>query len=120
MATSKRSLHDAIRAKYIALVSAFLAAQGEEVLTTGSNEISLPCVDSEGNDEYLVITFKVPTGERSGEPYDGHLAAKDYADHLAAKKRKAKEAAEKKAKKIAADKAAREAKAKAKAEREGA
>lgn len=119
--TSKKSLHEGIRAHYISAISAYLAAQGEEVLVTGSNELSVPCVDAEGNEEYIVLTFKVPTGSRDGEPYDGHLAAQDYADHLAEKERKAKAAAEKKAKKMAADKAAREAKAaareKAKAEK---
>lgn len=117
---STKSAREALRAKYLKLISDYLAAQGEEVLATGSNEISLPCVSATGDDEYIVITVKVPTGARDGEPYDGHLAAKDYADHLAEKERKAKAAAEKKAKKMAADKAAREAKAKAKAEREGA
>lgn len=118
--TSKKALHEGIRAKYIATISDFLKERGEEVLVTNSNEIALPCVDAEGNDEYIVITFKVPTGSREGEPYDGHDIAADYADKVAQKAQKAKEAAEKKAKKIAADKAAREAKAAAKAKREGA
>lgn len=120
MPTSKKSLHDALRAKYIKTVSDFLSEKGEEVLVTGSNEIALPCVDAEGNDEYIVITFKVPTGSREGEPYDGHDIAADYADKVKRAAEKKAAAAQKKAAKIAADKAAREAKAKAKAEREGA
>lgn len=121
---STKIAREALRAKYLKVISDYLSAQGEEVLVTGSNEVSLPCVSAAGDDEYIVITVKVPTGSRDGEPYDGHLAAQDYADHLAEKERKAKAAAEKKAKKMAADKAAREAKAasreKAKAESEGA
>ena len=114
--TSKKSLHNALRAKYIERVSKFLADAGEEVLVTGSNEIALPCVDSEGNDEFIVITFKVPTGSRDGDAYDGYSMAEDFKIKTAEKAEKAKIAAEKKAKKIAQDQKMREEKAKAKAE----
>ena len=114
--TSKKSLHDALRAKYIERVSKFLADAGEEVLVTGSNEIALPCVDGEGNDEFIVITFKVPTGSRDGDAYDGYSMAEDFKMKSAEKAEKAKIAAERKAKKIARDKKMREEKAKAKAE----
>lgn len=114
--TSKKSLHDALRAKYIERVSKFLADAGEEVLVTGSNEIALPCVDSEGNDEFIVITFKVPTGSRDGDAYDGYSMAEDFKVKSAEKAEKAKVAAERKAKKIARDKKMREEKARAKAE----
>ena len=114
--TSKKSLHDALRAKYIERVSKSLADAGEEVLVTGSNEIALPCVDSEGNDEFIVLTFKVPTGSRDGDAYDGYSMAEDFKMKSAEKAEKAKIAAEKKAKKIAQDQKMREEKAKAKAE----
>ena len=114
--TSKKSLHDALRAKYIERVSKFLADAGEEVLITGSNEIALPCVDSEGNDEFIVITFKVPTGSRDGDAYDGYSMAEDFKMKSAEKAEKAKIAAERKVKKIARDKKMREERAKAKAE----
>ena len=114
--TSKKSLHNALRAKYIESVSKFLADAGEEVLVTGSNEIALPCVDSEGNDEFIVITFKVPTGSRDGDAYDGYSMAEHFKMKSAEKAEKAKIAAEKKAKKIAQDQKIREEKAKAKAE----
>ena len=114
--TSKKSLHNALRAKYIERVSKFLVDAGEEVLITGSNEIALPCVDSEGNDEFIVITFKVPTGSRDGDAYDGYSMAKDFEMKSAEKAEKAKISAEKKAKKIAQDKKMREKKAKVKAE----
>ena len=114
--TSKKSLHNALRAKYIERVSKFLADAGEDVLVTGSNEIAFPCVDSEGNDEFIVITFKVPTGSRDGYAYDGYAMAEDFKMKSDEKAEKAKIAAEKKAKKIAQDKKMREEKAKAKAE----
>ena len=115
MATSKIILDNAIRAKYMELVKGCLETNGEQVLQVGSNEFALPCVDDEGNDKYLVLTFKVPTGARGGEPYNGFEEAEDYAAHLKAKEEKAAAAAEKKAKKIAADTALREEKARLKA-----
>lgn len=118
MAKSKKQLHEALRKKYMETVKAFLEQNGDEVLTTNSNEFALPCVDEEGNDEFLVLTFKVPTGSRDGEAYDGYGEAESYAMKTAEKAEKAKAAAETKAKKIAKDKATREARAKAKAEHE--
>ena len=118
MATSKKTLHEALRAKYMALVGDFLKAQGEEILVTGSNEFALPCVDAEGNEEFLVLTFKVPTGSRDGEAYDGYGMAEDYAMKSAEKADKAEKAKAEKAKKIARDEAQRKAKAEARAKHE--
>ena len=118
MATSKKALHEALRTRYINAVRTYLEGQGEEVLITNSNEIALPCVDDEGNDEFVVVTFKVPTGSREGgEVYDGYSIAEDYAMKVASKAEAAQKRAEAKARKIARDKAQREAKAKMKAER---
>lgn len=117
MATSKKSLNEKLRAKYMELVKCYLADEyDEEILVTGSNEFCIPCVDDEGNDEFLVITFKAPTGSRDGDAYDGYAMAEDYRMKCEAKAEKAKESAKKKAEKIARDKANREARAKAKAE----
>ena len=120
MAKTKKVLHEEIRAKFIALVSECLAEKGEEILVVGSNEIAIPCLDSEGNDEYMVITFKVPTGSRDGDAYDGYSMAEDYAMKVREQAEKAEKAKAEKEKKIARDKAMREQKAKAKAEREAA
>lgn len=116
--TSKRKLNEALRTAYVEKVKVLLESTDEEVLVVGSNELAVPCKDSEGNEEFIVITLKVPTGTREGEPYDGYSAATDYAFHLQEKAKKAEAAKAEKAKKIARDKAAREAKAKAKAEKE--
>ena len=118
MAKSKKQLHEEIRANYMKVVADFLTEKGEEVLQTGSQEIALPCVDSEGNDEYIVITFKVPTGSRDGDAYDGHSMAEDYAIKVRQQTEKAEQAKAKKERQIARDNAMREQKAKAKAERE--
>ena len=85
------------------------------MLRTNSNEFALPCVDEEGNEEFIVLTFKVPTGSRDGEAYDGYGEAEAFEMKATEKAEKAKEAAEKKARKVERDKAQREAKAKAKA-----
>jgi len=113
---SKLKLREEIRQRYMEQVVEYFTAKGEEVLRTASNEIAMPCVDGEGNDEFIVLTFKVPTGSRDGEPYDGYGVADDFKMKTAEKAEKAKAAAEKKAKKIAKDEKARAAKAKAKAE----
>lgn len=119
MAKSKKQLHEGIRNKYLALITEYLTAQGEEVLKVKSNEIAIPCLDEEGNEEFMVISFKVPTGSRDDkEAYDGYAIATQYAEGVAEKEEKAKIEAEKKAKKIARDKAMREQKAKSKAEHE--
>lgn len=122
MATSRKTLRENLRNKYLDRIIDLFTKSDEEVLRTGSNEIAFPCVDREGNDEFIVITVKVPTGERGGDPYDGYGEAEAYAMKVANKAEKAKEAA-KKAEKIARDEATRkaraEAKARAKAEKEG-
>jgi hypothetical protein len=118
MAKSKKVLHEELRSQFMKVVSDLLTEKDEEVLVVGSNEIAIPCVDSEGNDEYMVITFKVPTGSRDGDIYDGYLMAEDYARKVREQAEKAERLKAEKEKKIARDKAQREAKAKAKAERE--
>lgn len=116
--SANRKVNETLRNKYLDIVKTYLTNCGEEVLTTNSNEICLPCVNSEGDDDFVVITFKVPTGSREGDIYDGYAMAEDYAIKTRNKQEKALVVAQKKAEKIARDKAMREAKAKAKAERE--
>ena len=121
MAKSKKQLHEGIRQKFMALTKEYFENLGEEVLKVKSNEFAIPTLDEDGNEEFLVLTFKVPTGSRDdGEAYDGYGMAEQYAESVVAKEEKAKAEAEKKARKIARDKAQREAKAKARAEHEAA
>ena len=111
MAKTAKVLNEEIKVRFLDGVAEHLTQVGEEVLRVGSNEIALPVLDSEDNEKWLVLTFKVPTGSRlDGEPYDGYSAAEDYKMKCEDKERKAKEKAEKAAK----DKAKREAKAKEK------
>ena len=110
MAKTAKVLNEEIKVRFLEGVAEHLAQVGEEVLRVGSNEIALPVLDSEDNEKWLVLTFKVPTGSRDGDAYDGYSMAEDY-------EMKLKEKAEKQAArdaKAAADKAKREAKAKEK------
>lgn len=109
MATSKKVLREALKARYVSGIIEHLELVGEEVLRTGSNEFAIPCLDDENNEEWVVITVKVPTGSRDGEGYDGYEVAQDYQLKLKQKAEKAEAAAQAKAKKIARDKATREA-----------
>jgi hypothetical protein len=119
MAKTKKQLHEELRNKYLSMIAELLTKADEEVLPTGSNEIALPTLDSEGNDEYVVITVKVPTGSRDGDAYDGYAMAEEYRIKVANAKEREEKAKADKERKIARDKAMREQKAKAKAEREG-
>lgn len=106
---TRKQLDEEIKLRYLKIISEHLSNMDEEILRVKSNEISIPVLDAEGEERYLVITLKVPTGTRQGEEYDGHAEAEDYAHNLA---EKAKKQAEKEAK-AARDKAKREAKEKA-------
>ena len=117
MAKTKKVLHEEIRNKFLEMIANYLTEQNEEVMQVKSNEIAIPCLDSEGNDEWCVITFKVPTGSRDdGEAYDGYGMAEEYTAKEADKAEKAAKAKAEKEKKIAKDQAQREQRAKAKAE----
>ena len=112
MAVSRKVEREIIRKSFLEKVSQFLAESGEEVLIVKSNEIAIPVVGCEGNEDFLVLTFKVPTGANKGlEPYDGYALAEDYVHNFAEKERKAKEKAEAKAKKVAKDEEIRKRKA---------
>ena len=105
MAISRKAERELIRKAFLDKVSQFLAECGEEVLIVKSNEIAIPVVGCEGNEDFIVINFKVPTGANKGtEPYDGYALAEDYVHNLAEKERKAEERKAEKARKIARDK----------------
>lgn len=102
MAKTMKTLNDEVRALWVQRVSECLSTE-DEVLVVGANELAIPVVDSEGNEKWVVLTIKVPTGSRDGDAYDGYAMAEDYQLKLA---NKAARAAEKE-RKAAADKAKR-------------
>ena len=111
MAISRKVEREILREEYLkSIIDSFLA-KDEEVLRVKSNEIAIPVVGCEGNEDFIVITVKVPTGANKGtEPYDGYELATDYEMKLAENEEKAKQKAKEKEKKIAKDKAIREKK----------
>ena len=101
MAKTQKSLNDELRAVYLARVSECLS-QEDEVLVVGANELAVPVVDAEGNEKWIVLTVKVPSGSRDGDAYDGYAMAEDYSLRQKTKAEKAAErerkSAERKAK----------------------
>lgn len=119
MATSAKVLNDKLREQYIGLLSELFSDRGEEVLRTGSNEIALPCVDEESNEKFIVLTVKVPTGSRDGDPYDGYSMAEEYEIKTRQKAETAAKKATEKAKKMERDAKQRAKQAELKARRTG-
>lgn len=100
MAVSRKVERELIRTNFLEKVAQFLYEGGEEVLRVKSNEIAIPVVGCEGNEDFLVINFKVPTGANKGlEPYDGYELAQDYIRATEEKEEKAKQKAEEKERK---------------------
>jgi len=103
MAVSRKAEREILRTEYLEKIIDFFKAD-EEVLRVKSNEIAIPVVGCESNEDFIVVTVKVPTGANKGtEPYDGYSEAESYELKLKEKALKAKKNAEKKAKKIAKD-----------------
>jgi hypothetical protein len=103
MASDLKILRDSIREEWIDFLTEAVQRKGDETLLTASNEFAVPVVDQEGNEHYVVITVKIPTGSRDGDAYDGYAAAQDYTMKCEERKAKAAEkerkAAERKSKK---------------------
>lgn len=111
MAISRKVEREILREDYLKKIINSFLNDDEEVLRVKSNEIAIPVVGCEGNEDFIVVTVKVPTGANKGlEPYDGYELAQDYEMKLAEKERKKAESEKKKAEKIAKDKAIREKK----------
>lgn len=116
---TQTALDNELRAVYIEKVAELFKADGEEVLRTGSSEVAFPVVDSDGNEKFIVVSVKVPKGERKDGyvPYDGYSVAEEYEINQREKAYKKAKADEAKQKKIAQDKAFREKQAELKAKR---
>jgi len=111
MAVNRKVEREILRNEYLQKVIDALLELDETVLRVKSNEIAIPVVGCEGNEDYVVVTVKVPTGANKGtEPYDGYELAQDYEMKVREKEEKKKEKEKEKAKKIAKDKEIREKK----------
>ena len=106
---SRKQIVEEIRQNYLEKISNFFNGENEDVLRVKSNEIAFPVVGSDGSEEFVVITVKVPNGSKD-EPYDGYAMAEDYEIHQREKEEKKKKKEEEKKRKIARDKRMREKK----------
>lgn len=103
MAVSRKVERDNLKNLYLEKLIEFLK-ESEDVLRVKSNEIAFPVVGEEGNEDFIVITVKIPTGANKGtEPYDGYAMAEEYEMKLKEKKDKAEKAKLAKEKKIKRD-----------------
>ena len=119
MAKTAKQIKEEIKAKYLEDLIFYFEEGDEDVLRVGSNEIAFPIVDENGDEHFLVVTLKIPTGTRDGDPYDGYGLAEDYQMKQEEKKRKTIEAQKKKEAKIERDKAYRQKVAEMKKAKEG-
>ncbi len=111
MAISRKVEREILRNEYLETIIRNFLEKDEQVLRVKSNEIAIPVVGCEGNEDFIVVTVKVPTGANKGtEPYDGYELAEDYEMKIAEKERKKIETEKKKAEKIRKDKEIREKK----------
>lgn len=110
---SNKKLNDTLREHFLGIITETFEHLDEEVLVVNSNELSIPCLDSAGNEKFVNIIVKVPSGAR-GEDYDGYEVAEDYKFKLNEKKKKLEEKERKKKEKIEKDKKLREEKKKLK------
>ena len=111
MAISRKAEREILREGYVELIKTMLEEVNYEVLKVKSNELALPCVGCEGNEDWIVITIKVPTGANKGlEPYDGYAEAEDYEYKLKEKADKKKKKEKEKERKIAKDEELRQKK----------
>ena len=103
MAVSRKVEREMLRNGYLEALIYYLSKE-DEVLRVKSNEIAIPVVGCEGNEDFVVITVKVPTGANKGlEPYDGYAEAESYEMKIKEKEAKAKANAEKKKRKMERD-----------------
>lgn len=111
MTVSRKIEREIIRKEYTEKVMELFGST-EEVMQVKSNEIAFPVVGCEGNEDFVVIVVKVPTGANKGtEPYDGYSMAEDYARKVAEDKAKAKKKEEEKERKRKRDEEIRRKKA---------
>lgn len=110
MAVSRKVERELLKTEYLNKIID-LFKEDEDVLKVKTHEISFPVVGCEGNEDFLVITVKIPTGADKGmTPYDGYAMAEEYEMKLKEKEEKAQANAEKKAKKIKRDEEIRQKK----------
>lgn len=100
---ASRKVTEEVRSKFMAMFEEALTQAEEEALRVATNEIAVPVVH-EGEEMYIVVQFRIPTGTRDGVAYDGHAEAEMFIAEQATKAEMARAKAEAKARKIEQDK----------------
>ena len=102
---SKASLETSLRNKVLAVISRALEQEFDtDILEVSSSEISIPCLDDEGNEKYAKIKVSIPRGTRSNgtfDPYNAYEARDEWAAEKQDRENKAKAREEEKARKEA-------------------
>ena len=108
---SKASLETEIRNRILSAITTTLSdLYDTDVMPVSASELTIPVVDSEGNEKFALIKVSIPRGTRNGDggydAYDGYAAAEDWklvladrADKAAARKEKAERAEKEKERK---------------------
>jgi len=108
---SKASLETEIRNNILnAIIGTLSDLYDTDVMPVSASELTIPVVDSEGNEKFALIKVSIPRGTRNGDggydAYDGYAAAEDWklvladrADKAAARKEKAERAEKEKERK---------------------
>lgn len=109
MANNRKNVKAELRTVWTDKITDWLKNVGEETLRVSSNEIAIPVVGSDGTEDFVIFTVKVPIGSRDGEQYDGYAMAKDYQMKQEEKSSKKALAEKQKEEKKARDAKAREA-----------
>ena len=111
---SKAEKETAIRKTVLDFLTTQLSTNYDsDVLPVSGSEVTMPWVDNEGNEMWVLVKVSIPRGTRNGngyDAYDGYAVAEDYKADLAEKAMKKAKAEQKKADAIAARKRKAEAK----------
>lgn len=78
MKKSKRQLNQELRERYIRIVKDALVANGEDVQRVSNGALAFPVVDTNQNEKWVELGFKIPTGSRDGDAYDGYELAAEW------------------------------------------
>lgn len=96
---SKASLETEIRNNILNAIAEMLTTMYDtDVMPVSASELTIPVLDSEGNEKFALVKVSIPRGTRVNggyEPYDGYAAAEDWKLVLADKADKAKARQEK-------------------------
>ena len=79
---TKAQLETALRNKFLSFISDTISQEMEtDVLPVSASEVTIPCLDEEGNEKFVLIKVSIPRGTRNGQggydPYDGYAVAED-------------------------------------------